>query len=201
MPRVNVGRTIRAERDLAERIAYEMEANGWNPESLARRMTDVGCKINASAIWKVINQDPPRRLTVDELVALKIVFKLESTDELLRPVAEVRGEQSLARWRQISDTWEGIADQVGDLVNAISEVLVLRVDDPSLHSDVMGLWFDNEPDADDSPPVVAQIVDDSGNVLVDDVPQLRDALKGLLATAIEVAGMAAMRTVAGPGNE
>lgn len=84
MPRPNVGRTLRSEAGLARRIAYERQERGWSLEGLAKRMSDAGCNINASAIFKIEKGDPPRRISVDELVALAAVFA-ERVDDLLLP--------------------------------------------------------------------------------------------------------------------
>jgi transcriptional regulator with XRE-family HTH domain len=76
MPRPNIGRTINVEEHLARRIALERETRDWSYEELARQMTEAGCKIAGSAIFKIEKGTPRRRVTVDELVALGEVFKL-----------------------------------------------------------------------------------------------------------------------------
>jgi transcriptional regulator with XRE-family HTH domain len=84
-------RSIASERALATRIAYERAARDWTYEGLAARMTGIGCSINASAIYKIEKGDPPRRITVDELVALGRVFALDLED-LVQPVTDVAGK-------------------------------------------------------------------------------------------------------------
>ena len=95
MPRPNALRSIASERALATRIAYERAERDWTLEGLAARMTSVGCSINASAIYKIEKGDPPRRITVDELVALGRVFALDLED-LVQPVTDVAGKHLAA---------------------------------------------------------------------------------------------------------
>lgn len=85
MPRPNPPRSLQSEDNLAQRIAYEREQRGLTYEGLAQRLTDVGCPIQGSAIYKIEKGMPRRRIVVDELVALGKVFYLEITD-LLVPV-------------------------------------------------------------------------------------------------------------------
>lgn len=84
MPRVNALRTIQRESHVARRIAHERERRGWTYDGMAKRMTDVGCAIHGSAIYKIEKADPPRRISVDELVAVATVFDM-SVEDLLVP--------------------------------------------------------------------------------------------------------------------
>ena len=86
MSRPNPTRVIEAgERNLAERIERERQRRGLSYEALAKAMTEVGCPIQGSAIYKIEKADPPRRITVDELVAFATVFETSAVD-LLTPV-------------------------------------------------------------------------------------------------------------------
>jgi transcriptional regulator with XRE-family HTH domain len=93
MPRPNPIREIAGERTLARRIAYERKQQGMTPAGLAQRMTELGCPINQSAIWKIENSTPPRRITYDEAVAFAKVFGL-TLDELAVP-PEVAADKKL----------------------------------------------------------------------------------------------------------
>lgn len=92
MPRPNPLRSIDGEKALAQRIAYEREERGWTYAGLASRMTSVGCPIQASALYKIEKSNPPRGISVDELIALKRVFELE-LDDLVQPMADKAGKQ------------------------------------------------------------------------------------------------------------
>ena len=72
------------EESLARRITYERERRHLNPGGLARLMTQAGCPMNQSAIWKIENGTPRRKITVDEALAFAKVFEM-SLDQLLVP--------------------------------------------------------------------------------------------------------------------
>ena len=86
MPRPNKPREVYAEGYLADRIVSERETRGWSLEGLAKRMTDAGCAINQSAIYKIEQGRPRRRITVDELVAFSRVFDIALDDLLTDPM-------------------------------------------------------------------------------------------------------------------
>ena len=101
-PRQNKPRSVLAEEHLAERIAAERDARGWTNDGLARRMTDAGCPITGSAIFKIEKSQPRRRIVVDELVAFARVFGIPM--EQLTTAPEVWQVERLAPlledWRQ-----------------------------------------------------------------------------------------------------
>jgi transcriptional regulator with XRE-family HTH domain len=114
MPRSNRGRTMGSERTLAQRLAYERTVREWTYDQLARRMTDVGCKIQGSALFKIEKGDPPRRVTVDELVALANVFETPM-DELLVPyelILDKRARELVKKWSESRDALGTAQDQV-----------------------------------------------------------------------------------------
>lgn len=92
MPRPNQPRSIASESALARRIAFEREDKGMSYEGLASRMSKAGCSINASAIYKIEKADPPRRITVDELVGFSQVFGIPVEELLLPPEIVARKE-------------------------------------------------------------------------------------------------------------
>lgn len=102
MPRPNPQRSIASEQSLARRLAYERETRGMSYEGLALRMTKAGCPINASALYKIEKGDPPRRITVDELVALSRVFEVPLAD-LLQPPEKVLNRELLGLLKRMSD--------------------------------------------------------------------------------------------------
>jgi transcriptional regulator with XRE-family HTH domain len=63
-----------AEEYLASNVETLRLARGWTYEGLARRMSDIGCPIDQSAIYKIEKGRPRRRITVDELVGFSRVF-------------------------------------------------------------------------------------------------------------------------------
>lgn len=108
MPRPNKARTLGSERTLAQRIAYEREARDLTYERLADKMTQAGCSIQPSAIYKIEKGDPPRRVTVDELVALANVFEV-GLEDMLIPISALMTRKAHAlvkRWAQADEALE-----------------------------------------------------------------------------------------------
>jgi transcriptional regulator with XRE-family HTH domain len=105
VPRVNPLRSLTNERNVAERIAFEREQRGWSYEGTAKRLADNGCPIQASAIFKIEKGDPPRRITVDELVGFATVFDI-AVPELLQPPALVQQKQLLELAQAMSEAAE-----------------------------------------------------------------------------------------------
>lgn len=83
MPRPNKPREVLAEDHLARRIAAERDARGWTNDGLAKRMTDAGCAMTGSAVFKIEKGEPRRRIVVDELVAFSKVFGVPVGELLL----------------------------------------------------------------------------------------------------------------------
>lgn len=123
MARQNAGRTIDAEQHVADRIRRELRSRGWSPAELASRMTKAGCHIQTSAIYKILNGDPPRTIGVDELVTLARIFESTPEDMLVPPDIldherarsvinglEPAGRMVLEGAEQLIGLWREIAD-------------------------------------------------------------------------------------------
>lgn len=74
---------MNVEEFVARRMEAERRSHKWSYETLAKRMAQVGCAIQASAIQRIEKGEPPRKISVDEAVAMAKVFKL-SLDEFLQ---------------------------------------------------------------------------------------------------------------------
>lgn len=105
MPRPNRGRDVYAEEHVARRIMQERDARGWTNEGLAQRMTQVGCPLNQSAIYKIEHSRPRRRITVDELAAFSRVFDIPVQRLLIDPDLDVdeRVSEALEEWRSLTE--------------------------------------------------------------------------------------------------
>ncbi len=95
MPRPNPTRHLFAEANVAARVALERERRGMSYEGLAKRLSDIGCPIQASAIFKIEKGTPRRRITVDELVGFAAAFGMSVEELLVDP--EVRLGRELTR--------------------------------------------------------------------------------------------------------
>jgi hypothetical protein len=109
---------------LARRVAAERAARGWSNETLARRMSEAGCAIQPSALYK-IQSEPPRRITVNELVGLSAAFGV-SVQELLAPADQVITglvKERFDAWLRVSAERDRVAQRVRDLETEIRELL------------------------------------------------------------------------------
>ncbi len=130
MPRRTRGRQPAAEHALAQRIQEERTRRKMSHAGLARRMEQAGCPIDQSALYKIEKGNPPRRITVDELVALARVFEL-SLDELLLPVADSRARAvatALGDLGKVRYTIDTILDEADRRMSALQPVLPLVAD-------------------------------------------------------------------------
>lgn len=107
MARPNAMRSIEGESNLARRIAIERRNAEWSYEALAKRMTAVGCPINASALYKIEKGDPPRKITVDELLAFAQVFG-KHVDDLLTPIRDYQ----IQRRKEVAQAIEAARDSL-----------------------------------------------------------------------------------------
>jgi transcriptional regulator with XRE-family HTH domain len=105
VPRPNPPRALQCEENLAHRIAYERERRGWTYDGTAKRLTDAGCPIQGSAIYKIEKGNPRRRISVDELVAFAEVFDVE-TVELLVPLELVAEHEALHLIGELERTYQ-----------------------------------------------------------------------------------------------
>jgi transcriptional regulator with XRE-family HTH domain len=111
------------ERHLAARIAHERTLRDWTFDGLAKRMTDAGCPIRGSAIYKTENND--RRITVAEHVALSEVLGI--------PLEELLVPPDLAANRQAVELWQRYVAAI-DEETAVSRKLEAHL---RLHPDTM----------------------------------------------------------------
>lgn len=124
MPRVTRNRQVGAEANLAARIQFERTGRGWSYETLAKQMTDAGCPITASALHRVEKGQPPRRVTVDELVTLASIFDLAVSD-LLRPVDEVLDSAMRRAVQDYEKALKTMGIAVGALISATRNAVEL----------------------------------------------------------------------------
>lgn len=113
MPRPNKPRRVLSEDHVAQRIAMERDRRGWTNDGLAKRMTDAGCPMVGSAIFKIEKGSPRRRIVVDELVAFAGVFGLK-VEELLVPPAIARRDELV----KLVLAWDSAADEASEAIAA-----------------------------------------------------------------------------------
>lgn len=126
MPKAKQPRQVQHERHLARRIKEEREARDLTLDRLAQRMTDAGCPMDKSAIYRIESGDPPRRITVDEAVTVARVLGLE-LDELLMPAGVVKSKEATRLWRRYA-TLRRQEDELRRRVTDVLEELLAVVD-------------------------------------------------------------------------
>lgn len=76
-----------SEGNAAARVALERETRGWSTTELAARMTKAGVAMNQTAVWRIENGKPRRKITLDEALGFARVFELP-LEELMSPPLE-----------------------------------------------------------------------------------------------------------------
>lgn len=122
MPKRTANRPIseRGEKNLAERIRRERRQRRWSYEALAQEMTRVGCPISKAALYS-IEQDPPRRITVDELVAFSEVFGFDIAN-LLTPIPLLNQKHAHELIDLLSAARREVRQNIADLMQGLFEV-------------------------------------------------------------------------------
>lgn len=192
MARPNPMRSIEGETNLAKRIAVERRQREWSYEALSKRLTEAGCPINASAIYKIEKGDPPRKITVDELLAFATVFDT-TIDDLLTPMEIYRKECGKEIAEQIEDATRRLGGVLADLANGYVKYYELAAYDPELRE-----FVDNVRARDDMAHQQGNrlftVTAEGQELDIDDAP-LREAVINVHRQMIEVAAQAAEHTI------
>ena len=186
MARLNKGRTIAAEANLADRIRMEREARSLTNEGLAKLMTDAGCSMHGSAIHKIENGEPRRRISVDELVAFASVFET-SVEELLTPVELLRKERAKQVVEEVEAARTKMVDAAAALVDAYAAYFDLAAYDPDLREYAEHHLFPVDDSGEESEPSLMTVEVDGKPVEVDD-SRIRETFMDFQAAIIEMAG-------------
>lgn len=167
MPRPSRDKSAGAEANLARRIEYEREKRGLSYEVLAKQLTETGCKIQGSAIFKIEKADPPRRITVDELTAFAEVFTDGDIPRMLLTVEEVELERAGELLAKLQGRNRSLARLVGEMFNDFVELAVVWDSEEDIYSYVMG-YFQRSPlghNEDDTNPEVEEPEDGAFDAL------------------------------------
>lgn len=132
MPRQSRERGSGAEANLALRVEYEREKRGLSYEALAKAMTDAGCKIQGSAIYKIEKADPPRRITVDELTAFAEIFTRGDVAELLKPMELIEQERAHALIKSVGEYYTAFGDVATKAFDSLVGLYELAYDNQEL---------------------------------------------------------------------
>src|SRR3954471_16942436 len=131
-PRPNRSRGMESEGSLAERIAWERDRRSLSYEALAKLMTDAGCSVQGSAIYRIEKGQPPRRVTVDELVALAEVFGVDRLEDLLEPVELIQQRRAREVASELHDVLFAFTEATKDALRLYLEYAHLAADSDDL---------------------------------------------------------------------
>ncbi|WP_053774770.1 helix-turn-helix domain-containing protein [Clavibacter capsici] len=120
MARQRAAGTIDAEDVLADRIRMERKARGWSYERLAALMAEAGCPIHPTALTKIEQGKPRRRIVVNELMALVQVFGGTVDDWLLGADAS-RVDEGLRAFYEAATALEGVRRETARYVSAVDD--------------------------------------------------------------------------------
>lgn len=142
MPRPNKPRSVQAEAYLARRVMLEREDRGWTYDGLAERMTQSGCPVDPSAIYKIEKGKPPRRIVVDELVSFAQVFGVPVEDLLLPPelAAQKRLTELVIDWTAAKYEADAATTKQNEAWAAIEDYAAAHQEAESALESVFGKW-------------------------------------------------------------
>lgn len=140
MPRPHQPRSLGREDNLAARVARERTDRGLSYEGLAKLMTEAGCPMQGSAIYKIEKGSPRRRISVDELVAFTQVFET-TVDDLLTPVEVLDEKRVRELLDEMNDADHALFDAIARIVQTYAEFLSLAGEDTDLFDFAFGHRF------------------------------------------------------------
>lgn len=125
----------RGEAGLARHVERLRREREWSYETLAKKMTEAGCAVSKAALYSIEQGDPPRRITVDELLGFSRVFGVSPTRLLLPPDLAAKKEAE-ALWDQyetarrrmveLQRQMDQLEDRILDLVDTDQRAAVLE---------------------------------------------------------------------------
>lgn len=133
------------EANLAKRIERLRRKEGWSYETLATKMTEAGCAISKAAVYSIEQGDPPRRITVNELIALAEIFTAGDVAELLKPVELVEREWAESVAADFISATSTLDDAYAGIVRAGMRLAGISKDAPELAEFVAHRWQSASP--------------------------------------------------------
>lgn len=200
MPRPKPARSIGEEENLARRIRRELQLRNWTPAELAQRMTDAGCAIGTSSVYKILDEEKPRAISVDEFVAVSKVFNI-STDDLLTPVEVVGDKYATELVKELDAASGNFGAATEAMLIAYVKLLDLAAANQSdLFDYVRNHHWRSQGDSESTELIVFE---DHGRRIEVDCPELVTAMQAVpealltAASKIVLAEQAAIRTERG----
>lgn len=179
MPRPKPQRAIGGEANLAQRIVRELAERGWSPAELARRMTEAGCSIGTSSVYKILDETKPRTISVDEFICLSRVFET-TTDDLLTPVEVLDTKRAKELLGELDRADERMFTGIMQAVDAHMKLFALRAESPELWDYVVNHHYKPGKPSRSESSMLTVVRDDGASVAVND-----DVMKEALSTLNE----------------
>ena len=134
-----------SEGNAAARIALERETRGWSTTELAARMTKAGIPMNQTAVWRMENGTPRRKITLDEALGFSRVFEIP-LEELMSPPLEgidLEGRRVVQEAVEAFYAVRDAEDRLHQAVLAIADYLKARPDGSAgIHTQCLRLMGD-----------------------------------------------------------
>jgi hypothetical protein len=152
-------------------------------------MTDAGTALHATAIFKIEKGDPPRRITVDELVGFARVFET-NVDDLLAPPELVAQQRARELVGELDRSIQSLTETTTQLVNMYSEYFDLAAISPAAYEFVTEAWFGPDDDGRGVRPTpIGQFIGLDGKPFAEDaMEKLQQVVQNYIRGIIDVAG-------------
>jgi transcriptional regulator with XRE-family HTH domain len=134
MPRSNPARTLPIEAHVAANVAREREQRGMTYEGLALAMSNAGCPIQPSAIFKIEKGQPPRRITVNELWALSTALEVGIGELLEDPSVRTTPPEVWTIVRDVENQQRVIDRALYEIRQAVDQMKSVIGADPKLRA-------------------------------------------------------------------
>lgn len=131
MPKQTPGRDTQTEDVIADRIREERKARGWSYDVLSQKMAEKGCPIQPTALHRIEQGTPRRRIVVNELVAFVSVFEGQLTDWVLSP-SEAAVQTGLRVFIDAVIARRAAAESIAEYVALVNELRPLIAQYPEL---------------------------------------------------------------------
>jgi Cro/C1-type HTH DNA-binding domain len=154
--------------------------------------TSAGCSLTTSAVYKIEDREAPRRISVDELIALSQVLGT-TVEDLLTPVEVLDKRRARKLLADLDNADDELDQAIEKVLNGFTELFELAADDRELFDYVKGHRFQHRAQEDDG-RLFTVLGQEGADLGVDD-HILRDGYIALYQALIEQASEIAMASL------
>jgi hypothetical protein len=127
-------------------------------------MTSAGCSLTTSAVYKIEDREAPRRISVDELIALSQILGT-TVEDLLTPVEVLEKERARKLLKDLEEADDELVAVIRKFLDAYSELFSLT-HEPELFEYVKGHHWRGAKTREE---VVASTLVEGGFLVKDDI--------------------------------